>query len=1631
LRKFQHHILFFFIALVLLPHTIMAQGGKPADIIADKTTGCAPEVITFQVTNPPATPKGYLWIINGDSISGKYTQNYLFDSKGQYDVTVIITTSNGQQQSITKQNLVTIGKANTNILLNVSRGVLCNGVDTVSLKASVAGVKRWDWIVDGTNYLNAGNTVVHRFLSTGAKDIVIRTLDSSGCYALKTFAAAVLVSTPPVLDFNGDTTKGCVPLYVNLTTAIKTGSSVISTYQWTMSGSNISTSISKGPLSIHYDSTGNYNMQLSIQTNDGCAYSQLKTNYIAAGKVARPVIDSTTKSGCTGTVFSFLNKSQKDPKATFAWSFHGGDPQSGSNDSVQYVSYVKGGNYDVTVSSQNNGCVRTAAYPALVHINGISAAFTADNVCNCKIPDTVNFTPSGSLADSQKRNYLWTFYDADGTTILGTSASANPTFIYNNFGSYTVKLKVSVVGGCTDSVINQGMLVFKPLDPATISLKPSVGCVGAGVSMVPVLPAKCPGVKYLYEWTFFEKNTRSILKVMTGENPKMTYTDTGLYDVSLKITTSGGCEVKKLFSHSIWIVHPKPAFSADTLYGCIDGGITLQQQTTPASTQYAYTWVLTNLADSTIIVTGTGAIYKPVFQVPGIYSVKFATIVGNACKYESPTVKYLNISGISTDFTSGAHSGCIPFSTTISSNILQNIHYGNTSDIVKVQWSANPALGIIFTDANAGNTSITITKAGCYDITLQATNSSGCTNAITKKNFICSGVTANFTMPARVCLGDTVKTISASFNAVKYEWTSKPAATIIPADSGTSAAILFPAPGTYNVRLIAFSALGCADTLIKSINVEHVIADFYSADTANACAPAYVSFKVKRHGADSFFWSFGDGETLVTGDTSIAHIYKVNSGDKHSGFDVTLIAKSNSGCSDMLVRKKYIRVLGPVPAFTMQNTRGCEDLTVTFINKSANAPHTYLDYGDFSNIDSLKFGPHTYTVKDSKAEYAVFKPRLLAKDEFGCTAWAPIGDSIVVYRRPRAAFTYSATTGCWPYPVQFTDSSAFAGTYAWDFDNDGITDDISRNPKVVLKPGVYHVKLTVQNRFGCSDAEIMTQAITVYPNVTANISTPEDTICSGSSVSFHCAASRPDLVKKYSWTVDGVLLDSTVFHGPDISYRFLAIGFHPVSVTLTTLAGCEVTVSMIPAILVPDTLQKAGTDIHYVTVNRDSSLGISWHRSASPFFGKYELYRIGPNGANLIYTSHKAADTLYTDRNNVNVNRYHYTYYIKETDRCGKVATISAPHTSILLTLSAISQNKLQLTWTAYKGWQSVSAYRVYRNDKAGFVLLTTLSGTDTSYADADICNSTYAYRIVGVDNTMIWISESNSAKGKPDYVYRKEGENMVYATVTDDDKVNMVWTATAPRTTEYIIDRYTAATGWHDDFARSKSNMWKDDKVSVNTSSYTYRIHILDKCGDITGAGTIGKSILLKAGLYNDAVLLNWTKYAYWNTGVDHYNIEIQQNNDSWSYIAQVPANDTIYTDRDIHKDIHGKYVYRVIAVQKGDTSISSTSNKASVILPSRVFIPNAFTPGGDGVNEIFKPVCLFIAENGLGVDYNFAIYNRWGEKLYQTNNPAEGWDGTFKGQTVMEGVYIYTFDAVGYDRQQYHLKGSVTLMR
>ncbi len=131
---------------------------------------------------------------------------------------------------------------------------------------------------------------------------------------------------------------------------------------------------------------------------------------------------------------------------------------------------------------------------------------------------------------------------------------------------------------------------------------------------------------------------------------------------------------------------------------------------------------------------------------------------------------------------------------------------------------------------------------------------------------------------------------------------------------------------------------------------------------------------------------------------------------------------------------------------------------------------------------------------------------------------------------------------------------------------------------------------------------------------------------------------------------------------------------------------------------------------------------------------------------------------------------------------------------------------------------------------------------------------------------------------------------------------------------------------------------------------------------------------------------------------------------------------------DDDARIQVTAPGVYHVVlsgpCINASDTIVIGEGNCAPFI-----YVPNGFTPNGDGINELFAPVT-----SGNLRSYSFLIFDRWGEAIFNSDEPGEPWDGQLNGTPVQDGVYVWVLiykSLTDHGVKQERMTGSVTLLR
>ena len=151
-----------------------------------------------------------------------------------------------------------------------------------------------------------------------------------------------------------------------------------------------------------------------------------------------------------------------------------------------------------------------------------------------------------------------------------------------------------------------------------------------------------------------------------------------------------------------------------------------------------------------------------------------------------------------------------------------------------------------------------------------------------------------------------------------------------------------------------------------------------------------------------------------------------------------------------------------------------------------------------------------------------------------------------------------------------------------------------------------------------------------------------------------------------------------------------------------------------------------------------------------------------------------------------------------------------------------------------------------------------------------------------------------------------------------------------------------------------------------------------------------------------------------------------IDLNNSGFTQFEWTPAgglNDP--SVQDPVATVNESTTYTVVA-STADGCAATSALTIKVYSVSDIFVPNAFTPNGDGHNDILRVIPVGMRE----LKY-FAVFNRWGQRVFYSSNPSAGWDGTMNGQRQETGTYTWMAGGINYNGDPVARKGVVILIR
>jgi hypothetical protein len=212
---------------------------------------------------------------------------------------------------------------------------------------------------------------------------------------------------------------------------------------------------------------------------------------------------------------------------------------------------------------------------------------------------------------------------------------------------------------------------------------------------------------------------------------------------------------------------------------------------------------------------------------------------------------------------------------------------------------------------------------------------------------------------------------------------------------------------------------------------------------------------------------------------------------------------------------------------------------------------------------------------------------------------------------------------------------------------------------------------------------------------------------------------------------------------------------------------------------------------------------------------------------------------------------------------------------------------------------------------------------------------------------------------------------------------------------------------------------------ADIYTRDATYAVLGVDSCGNLSSHGRTGKPVFLAGKMtgYNGGARLTHSTYREWPVADIRYRIQKQYRdsagNSSWKMLRE-SADTLAFDDPDFFEEGKTGATYRVEAYSPSRPDLLNHSNIINILYIPVLYLPNAFSPNDDGINELYKPVIY-------GIEYyRLTVFNRWGEILFkgEDNQP-------WQAAGIQQDVYAVSIEYLTNEGQLLKQRTLVTLLR
>jgi len=1580
-----------------IQQTINAQ--LKADMIASTAGGCAPVYVNF-IDISSGNPTSWKWDLGNGTVSFLQNPSTTYFNPGKYTIKLVVKNGTNADSTV-KVNYITIN-ALPKPVFKASDTTGCFPLKvnfTDQSNAQEGSIVKWEWdLGDGT--VSGLQNPVHIYSSPGNYNVILRVTNSSGCINTASKAQYIKIKDGVKAGYSFTGSNQCAPPSVIHFTNTSTGTGTLS-YQWLFGDGN--TSVLQNPANT-YTTAGLYTIQLIVKNNAGCIDTLTKKDSIAVG-IAHANFTSPD-SICQNTALQLFNTSQP-ATGKLLWNFGNGNLSAAAN---PLTIYNNAGMYTISLVADFGSCKDSISKPIKILAKEVSA-FSADKTASCSAPLSIQFKNLTPNAVS----YKWLFGDNTSSTL------ANPVHSYLQNGSYDVTLITTNTNGCSDTLIQKNYVNALPAEIQITDL-PLAGCAPVTFTPSYTIKSVLPITGYL--WNFGDGITS------TAASPSHTYVNPGSYTLSVTYTTSDGCAGTINYPNAIKVGQkPIAAFGATPVNTCAATPINFTDNSAGAITNWRW-----DFGDG---ITDSSQNPVHLYNDTGYFKVRLI-VSNNGCSDTLSKSKFIYIKPPIAKFA-------------VDVQCADPFHFAFTNYSVGANTYAwNFGDGTTATDKDPVHI---YNSTGAYTIKLTVTDGT-CTHVAAYGARIVKekpDFTASDTV---VCKRDSItfKPFGFNFNNIlRYKWI-----TDLGTDTSRNITLAYNKSGKYTVSLVTTNITGCPDTMTKTnyIVVNGPAADFNGVNNAaclkNGGAIQFTDLSATDgiHAINKWDWDFGDGSSHSYNGGPFAHVYSAA-----GYYSVALKVTDAYGCSDSTNKANKIYIADPSAVFSSNDSMSCQNKPVAFINQSQGQGLQYLWSFSDGTISTSQAPVHNF------AAIGIYDAALKVTDMYGCSD-SSFKSSYIHIDEPKALFKVSdSTSTCPPLVVSFSNQSKYYRQISWDF-GDGTAALVDNPVHYYNYPGVYYARLVVTSPGGCTDTMyqkidikgptgtfqydktvscnpgtvgfsaqtqntvsfiwdfndggtkntvdsavnhsysslgvylprmILTDSkgckvpvtgkdtIRIY-GVTAGFGNNTKLICDQGIVNFTDSSVSNDLITDYQW----ILGDGSTASDKDPAHNYTMSGIYPVKLLVKTLNGCadsaykaaSVKVVTSPRVslrgdssaCVPAVITFSGT----INVPDTSALAWQWDFSNNTVSGIQQPLPVS-------YTRDGSFDATMKVTNSSGC-----VTTIVKTVNIHPIPNVNAGNNT------AVCERKtatLEATGADFYKWSPATA------------LSCTACATPVASPDSSIMYHVDGQTIFGckaVDSVIITVKHPFSiqvgpgdtlCKGESFHLLAKNAEVYDWRPSVDlDNNHSKTPVARPQQTTGYQVIGSDSIGCYYD---------------TGYVKLIVYNYPVVDAGADKTIA--VGSSTELNAAISADATGIRWQPSA----GLSCVTCPNPVAN---------PKQTTTYSVLAINQGG---------CVQKDEITIFVVCNNGNI------FLPNTFSPNGNGTNDVFYP-----RGTGLYSIRSMRIFNRWGEPVFEStnfkaNDASKGWNGSYRGKPAPNDVYVYFVEVICENNSVLMYSGNIALIR